>query len=76
MRDRCFIRFLLCELAFLPSATVTRFHRPQCANDGRLLFMTYNGYVMLAVAVGAFVGYMAFGGGSDGGSAAKSVACH
>jgi len=38
--------------------------------------MTYNGYVMLAVAVGAFVGYMAFGGGSEGGSAAKSVACH
>lgn len=38
----------------------------------RLLFMTYNGYVMLAVAVGAFVGYMAFGGGS----ATKSVACH
>ena len=46
------------------------------ADDDRLLFMTYNGYVMLAVAVGAFVGYMAFGGGSEGGSAAKSVACH
>ncbi|GAB7341477.1 hypothetical protein MBLNU457_7710t1 [Dothideomycetes sp. NU457] len=37
-----------------------------------LLFMTYNGYVMLAVAVGAFVGYLAFGGGS----ASKSAACH
>lgn len=39
---------------------------------GRLLFMTYNGWVMLAVAVGAFVGYLAFGESS----ATKSVACH
>lgn len=39
----------------------------------RLLFMTYNGFVMLAVAVGAFVGYLAFG---DNMSASKSVACH
>ncbi|KAL4953011.1 Ctr copper transporter family-domain-containing protein [Aspergillus filifer] len=38
-----------------------------------LLFMTYNGFVMLAVAVGAFVGYLAFG---ENMSAAKSVACH
>jgi len=38
----------------------------------RLLFMTYNGAVMLAVAVGAFLGYLAFGGST----AAKSVACH
>ena len=37
-----------------------------------LLFMTYNGWVMLAVAAGAFLGYIAFGGGS----ATKSVACH
>ncbi|KAK0661126.1 Copper transport protein CTR2 [Lasiodiplodia hormozganensis] len=42
-----------------------------------LLFMTYNGWVMLAVAVGAFVGYLAFGNaGGAGGSATKSVACH
>jgi solute carrier family 31 (copper transporter), member 1 len=34
--------------------------------------MTYNGWVMLAVAVGAFIGYMAFGSGS----ATKTVACH
>ncbi|KAL8729833.1 MAG: hypothetical protein Q9166_004474 [cf. Caloplaca sp. 2 TL-2023] len=38
----------------------------------RLLFMTYNGWVMLAVAVGAFVGYLAFGNSSS----TKSVACH
>ncbi|KAJ6114555.1 hypothetical protein N7486_000333 [Penicillium sp. IBT 16267x] len=38
-----------------------------------LLFMTYNGMVMIAVAVGAFVGYLAF---AEGTSAAKSVACH
>ncbi|KAE9962986.1 hypothetical protein BLS_009814 [Venturia inaequalis] len=37
-----------------------------------LLFMTYNGWVMLAVAVGSFVGYLAFGQGSS----TKTVACH
>ncbi|RPB18995.1 ctr copper transporter family protein [Terfezia boudieri ATCC MYA-4762] len=37
-----------------------------------LLFMTYNGWVMIAVAVGAFVGYCLWGGAS----ATKSVACH
>ena len=37
-----------------------------------LLFMTYNGWVMLAVAAGAFIGYLGFGGGSS----TKSVACH
>ncbi|KAJ5116026.1 hypothetical protein N7456_000374 [Penicillium angulare] len=38
-----------------------------------LLFMTYNGTIMIAVAVGAFVGYLAF---ADGAPATKSVACH
>ncbi|CAL5866144.1 uncharacterized protein PFLUO_LOCUS351 [Penicillium psychrofluorescens] len=38
-----------------------------------LLFMTYNGMVMLAVAVGAFFGYLLF---ADGTPAAKTVACH
>lgn len=33
--------------------------------------MTYNGWIMLAVAVGAFLGYIMFGG-----EAAKSVSCH
>ncbi|KAM0722684.1 hypothetical protein Q7P37_002125 [Cladosporium fusiforme] len=37
-----------------------------------LLFMTYNGWIMLAVGVGAFVGYLLFGGSS----ATKSAACH
>lgn len=37
-----------------------------------LLFMTYNGWVMLAVAVGAFFGYIGFGNSSS----TKSVACH
>lgn len=35
--------------------------------------MTYNGLVMVSVAVGAFVGYLAFG---DETAATKSVACH
>jgi len=37
-----------------------------------LLFMTYNGWVMLSVAVGAFIGYLGFSTSSP----AKSVACH
>ncbi|KAK5134397.1 hypothetical protein LTR08_006577 [Meristemomyces frigidus] len=37
-----------------------------------LLFMTYNGWIMLAVGLGAFVGYLMFGGGSI----EKSAACH
>jgi len=37
-----------------------------------LLFMTYNGWVMIAVAVGAFIGHLVFGDST----AAKSVACH
>jgi len=39
----------------------------------RLLFMTYNGWVMIAVAVGAFVGYVGFTADMP---ATKSVACH
>lgn len=35
--------------------------------------MTYNGMVMLAVAVGAFVGYLVF---ADDAPATKSIACH
>ncbi|PSS27738.1 hypothetical protein M430DRAFT_62949 [Amorphotheca resinae ATCC 22711] len=38
-----------------------------------LLFMTYNGWVMLAVAVGAFVGYLVFGNST---SSTKETACH
>ncbi|KAG0650929.1 Copper transport CTR2 [Hyphodiscus hymeniophilus] len=38
-----------------------------------LLFMTYNGWVMLSVAVGAFVGYLLFGSNT---SATKESACH
>ncbi|KAF2482556.1 Ctr copper transporter [Neohortaea acidophila] len=37
-----------------------------------LLFMTYNGWIMLAVGFGAFFGYLIFGGAS----ATKSAACH
>ncbi|KAL1963372.1 hypothetical protein VTN77DRAFT_8388 [Rasamsonia byssochlamydoides] len=37
-----------------------------------LLFMTYNGWIMLSVAVGAFIGYLVFGEST----ASKSVACH
>lgn len=35
--------------------------------------MTYNGLVMLAVGVGAFVGYLVFG---ENAPATKTVACH
>ena len=35
--------------------------------------MTYNGYVMGAVTVGAFVGYVVFGGQTD---VVRETACH
>ncbi|KAI1193842.1 Ctr copper transporter family-domain-containing protein [Nemania serpens] len=38
-----------------------------------LLFMTYNGFVMIAVAVGAGLGYYLFGSHTQ---AAKETACH
>lgn len=45
------------------------------ANVGgrRLLFMTYNGWVMIAVAVGAGLGYFIFGAHTK---ATKETACH
>lgn len=41
--------------------------------EARLIFMTYNGWVMLAVAAGAFLGYLLFGQRAP---AAKETACH
>lgn len=38
-----------------------------------LLFMTYNGWVMLSMGVGAFLGYLLFGNDT---SATKDGACH
>ncbi|OTA04678.1 Ctr copper transporter, putative [Trichoderma parareesei] len=38
-----------------------------------LVFMTYNGWVMVAVSLGAFVGYLLFGHST---SATKDNACH
>ncbi|KAL1845260.1 hypothetical protein VTK73DRAFT_785 [Phialemonium thermophilum] len=38
-----------------------------------LIFMTYNGWVMIAVSVGAGVGYYIFGGSTP---ATKDTACH
>jgi len=38
-----------------------------------LVFMTYNGWVMISVSVGAFVGYLLFGGST---TATKETACH
>lgn len=35
--------------------------------------MTYNGWVMVAVSLGAFLGYYVFG---DATSATKETACH
>jgi len=39
----------------------------------RLIFMTYNGWVMLAVSFGAGLGYLLFGGKTP---VAKETACH
>ncbi|KAF4123475.1 solute carrier family 31 (copper transporter), member 1 [Geosmithia morbida] len=38
-----------------------------------LVFMTYNAWIMIAVAIGAFAGYVVFGKGS---SATKDEVCH
>ncbi|KAH6691745.1 CTR2 long splice variant [Plectosphaerella plurivora] len=38
-----------------------------------LIFMTYNGWVMVAVAFGAFIGYVLFGNST---SSTKDNACH
>ena len=39
----------------------------------RLIFMTYNGWVMIAVSLGAFLGYVVFGQTT---SSTKDNACH
>lgn len=39
----------------------------------RLLFMTYNGFVMIAVAIGAGLGYYLFGSHTQ---VVKETACH
>jgi copper transporter 1 len=67
MLCRCFTRSSSCKWA-LVCVGVDEFG----ADVYRLLFMTYNGWVMLAVAVGAFVGYLMFSQSSS----TKSVACH
>lgn len=38
-----------------------------------LIFMTYNGWVMIAVSLGAFLGYVVFGQTT---SSTKDNACH
>lgn len=67
---------MLCKSFTASSSCKEEFVRPICCKLTkvcRLLFMTYNGFVMLAVAVGAFIGYLAFGSGL---ASTKSVACH
>lgn len=65
MRCRCSTRSSSCKW-FINCG------RDAGADGYRLLFMTYNGWIMLAVAVGAFVGYLLFANSSP----TKSAACH
>lgn len=45
-----------------------------CADmEDRLMFMTYNGWVMMAVSLGAGLGYLAFGENTP---VTKETACH
>ena len=53
--------------------SVNRFLLTPKGKNKRLLFMTYNGWVMIAVAVGAGVGYFIFGAHTK---ATKETACH
>lgn len=41
-----------------------------------LVFMTYNGWYMLSVAVGAGLGYFVWGSKTPGNSLARSLSCH
>ena len=66
MRRRFITAFSLCEFPCCWSGVGARL------TVRRLIFMTYNGFLMISVAVGAFIGYIVFGEGS----ASKSVACH
>lgn len=65
MQCRSFTASSLCRS---PSQRSSSAH----ADSRRLLFMTYNGWVMLSVAVGAFIGYLGIGNNTS----TKSVACH
>lgn len=71
MRYRSHIVFSSCASLFF--YTLEFLQAELCTDENRLLFMTYNGWVMLAVGVGAFLGYLAFGTQA---SPTKSVACH
>jgi Ctr copper transporter family len=66
LRGASFLQFLHHVSSSRPSVSAI------LADKVRLLFMTYNGWIMLSVAVGAFIGHLAFG--SD--SSSKTVACH
>ena len=69
MRCKCSIASSSCELF---QECPMKVSEDICTDRCRLLFMTYNGWVMLAVAAGAFFGYLGFGNSSP----TKSVACH
>jgi hypothetical protein len=61
--------FTLSSSCKCPSATMD----DEADGNDRLLFMTYNGWVMIAVAVGAFLGHITFGLKT---TSEKTVACH
>lgn len=67
MACRCFIHSSSCK--FYPNDLCLE-HIADLSS--RLLFMTYNGWIMISVGVGAVVGYLLFGNGSS----SKSAACH
>ena len=75
MPCRCSIAFSSCEYLCVQLLPFRRGEKlgERLMGFHRLLFMTYNGWVMLAVAVGAFVGYLMF---SADMSSEKTVACH
>lgn len=69
MESRSSIRSLSCE----SSPFLSRIYRRFWYWEFRLLFMTYNGWVMISVAVGAFIGFLFFGSNT---TSAKVVTCH
>jgi copper transporter 1 len=68
---RCRISMLSCLCEY--QLSTAPLEAPSLMMMSRLIFMTYNGWVMVAVSVGAFVGYLFFGTNT---SSTKDTACH
>ena len=56
-----------------PRPIILEHHADMYGHCRRLIFMTYNGWVMVAVTLGAFLGYLVFGAHTP---VNKETQCH